>query len=132
MSNTQPNMGGLKKYQANKKEAVRHRIVLAIRKMKKEKKEINIRSVAKESGVSTVTIYKYTDLANQIKNLRDKKNSQVKIRYTENYHQTEIINQGLQMKVDELLKENAFLKKRIEVQNGIIHKEDHSLWIMDD
>ncbi len=131
MSNSQPNMGGLKKYQVNKKEAVRHRIVMAIRKMKKEKKEINIRSVAKESGVSTVTIYKYTDLANQIKNLRDKKNSQVKIRYTENYHQIEIINQGLQMKVDELLKENAYLKKRIEIQNGIIHKEDHSLYKKD-
>ena len=123
MPNYIPTQDGLKKYREECKRQTKEKIISAINDLKKAKKEININAVARESGVSTVTIYKYKDLANEIKGYRDNvsKNA-IKKRNNVSLMQLQVINEGLQLKVEELQKENEWLKKRIEVQNGEIQE----------
>lgn len=48
--------------------------------------------------------------------------SRIRKRQNTTLTQLEVINQGLERKVEELTKENEWIKKRIEVQNGEIQE----------
>ncbi|WP_062354685.1 DUF6262 family protein [Bacillus kwashiorkori] len=128
MPNYNPPQTGLNRYREQKRAETEHKIKTAFESLKKGKKEVNINAVAKKAGVSTVTVYKYTELAEQIKKYRDKPASpRVKKRQNTTLAQLEVINQGLVRKIEELTKENEWLKKRIEIQNGEIQEMKYKL-----
>ncbi|MGL4912194.1 MAG: DUF6262 family protein [Romboutsia sp.] len=121
MANKSPVQDGLIDYRTQKQVDTQKRILEAFESLKRGKSNVSISAVAKKAGVSTVTIYKYTEIADKIKGIRDGETTKrVKKRNNVTINQLEIINQGLELKIEELKKENAELKKRIEVQNGQI------------
>lgn len=128
MPNYNPPQNGLNHYREQKKADTEQRIKSAFESLKSGKREVNINAVAKKAGVSTVTLYKYTELAKQIKGYRDKPSSpRVKKRQNTTLAQLDVINQGLERKIEELTKENEWLKKRNEVQNGEIQELKYKL-----
>lgn len=119
--NKNPVQYGLAAYRENKKLETDKKIEEAIAFLKKHHKPININSVANQAGVSNVTIYKRPELVNKIKsccnrNVRNRKIEGI----SPNLAQMQVVIDGLKMKNEELLKENAALKQRIAVQNGEI------------
>ena len=121
MANKSPIQEGLIDYRTQKQVDTQKRILEAFESLKRGKSNVSISAVAKKAGISTVTIYKYPEIADKIKGIRDGEITQrVKKRNNVTINQLEIINQGLEIKIEELKKENAELKKRIEVQNGQI------------
>ena len=118
MPNPKPNLGGLKTYQVKKKEETIKKIKDAIKMLRKATKPINFKTVSEKSGVSTVTIYKYSDLADLVRHYRDgHSGKRIKRRINVTIAQLEVINEGLEMKAQELKKENNWYMNRIEVQN---------------
>ena len=118
MPNPKPNLVGLKKYHVKKKEETIKKVKDAVKTLRKATKPVNFKTVADKSGVSTVTIYKYSELVDLIKHYRDVNSGNcVKRRANVTIAQLEVINQGLEMKIQELRKENNWYMKRIEVQN---------------
>ena len=121
MANKSPVQDGLIYYRIQKQMDTQKRILDAFESLKRGKSNVSISAVAKKAGVSTATIYKYPEIADKIKGIRDGETTKrVKKRNNVTINQLEIINQGLELKIEELKKENAELKKRIEVQNGQI------------
>jgi len=118
MPNPKPNLAGLKKYQIDKKEETIINVRHAVRALRKMTKPINFKTVSEKSGVSTVTIYKYPELVDLITHYRDgNSGKRIKRRTNVTIAQLEAINEGLEMKIQELTKENNWYRKRIEMQN---------------
>ena len=118
MPNPKPNLGGLREYQIKTKEETIKKVRDAVKVLRKATKPINFKTVSEKSGVSTVTIYKYSelvDLVSQYRNSNSRK--RIKRRINVTIAQIEVINDGLEMKIQELKKENNWYMKRIEVQN---------------
>lgn len=123
MANKSPVQDGLIDYRAQKQIDTQKRILEAFESLKRGKSNVSISAVAKKAGVSTVTIYKYPEIADKIKGIRDGETlKRVKKRNNVTTSQLEVINQGLELKIEELKKENKELKNRIEIQNGEIFK----------
>lgn len=121
MANNNPLQEGLVEYRNRKKLDTQEKILKAFDSLKRNNSKVSISAVAKRADVSTVTIYKYPEIANKIKGYRDGETTKhIKKRKNITINQLEIINQGLELKIEELKKENQELKKRIEVQNGEI------------
>ena len=121
MANNNPMQEGLVDYRNKKKLDTQEKILKAFDALKRSNSKVSISSVAKRADVSTVTIYKYPEIADKIKGYRDRETTKhIKKRKNITINQLEIINQGLELKIEELKKENQELKKRIEVQNGEI------------
>lgn len=119
--NKNPVQKGLAAYRENKKLETDKKIEDAIAFLKKHHKPININSVANQAGVSSVTIYKRPELASKIKSCRSRTVRNRKIEgLSPNLAQMQVVIDGLKMKNEELVKENALLKQRISVQNGEI------------
>ena len=130
MPNPKPNLGGLKKYQVKKKEETIKKVRDAVKALRKKTRPVNFKTVSEKSGVSTVTIYKYSELVELIRYYRDGNSGHVKKRNNVTIAQLELINEGLEMKLQELKKENNWYMKRIEVQNlelEFLRKEIDSL-----
>ena len=118
MPNPKPNLGGLRKYQVKKKGDTIKKVRDAVKALRKATNPINFKTVSEKSGVSTVTIYKYPELVDLIRHYRDGcLGKRVKRRINITIAQLEVINEGLEMKIQELIKENNWYKKRIEAQN---------------
>lgn len=118
MPNAKPNLAGLREYQVKKKEATIKKVRNAVRALRKATRPVNFKTASEKSGVSTVTIYKYSELVNLIRHYRDgHSKNRVKRRTNVTITQLEVINDGLVMKIQELKKENNWYRKRIEVQN---------------
>lgn len=123
MANKTPSQNGLIDYRRQRQIDTQNKIIEAFESIKRSTKKMSINSVAKKAGVSTVTVYKYPELADKIKGFRDgSPTKRIKKRSNVTINQLETINQGLEMKIEELKKENEALRKRIEVQNGEIFK----------
>lgn len=123
MANKTPLQDGLISYRKQRQIDTQTKIIEAFKSIKRSNKKMSINAVAKKSGISTVTIYKYPELADKIKGFRDGEPiKRIKKRSNVTISQLEIINQGLEMKIEELKKENEALRKRIEVQNGEIFR----------
>lgn len=123
MANKTPLQDGLMNYRKQRQIDTQTKIVEAFETIKRSNKKMSISLVAKKAGISTVTIYKYPELADKIKGFRDGEPvKRIRKRSNVTISQLEIINQGLEMKIEELKKENEALRKRIEVQNGEIFK----------
>jgi len=121
--NHNPSQKGLEKHRQAKKKESEAKIREAFESLKNAKKDVNINAVAKKAGLSNVTVYKYKELAEEIKNYRDKPSApRIKKRQNVTVAQLQVINQGLEQKVEELQKENEWLKNRVEAQNGEIRK----------
>jgi thiamine pyrophosphate-dependent acetolactate synthase large subunit-like protein len=122
MPNYKPSQSGLERYRQNRKEETEQKIKEAIETLRKAKKPVNFNSVSQTAGLSTVTLYKYNELAELIRSYRDNHSVHQKIKKRVNVTvaQLEVINQGLERKVEELTEENKWLQKRIEFQNGEI------------
>ncbi|MFL0198821.1 hypothetical protein ACJDU8_25200 [Clostridium sp. WILCCON 0269] len=119
MANKTPSQNGLIDYRKQRQIDTQNKIIEAFESIKRSNKKMSINSVAKKAGVSTVTVYKYHELAEKIKGFRDGIHTKrIKKRSNVTVNQLEIINQGLEMKIEELKRENEALRKRIEVQNG--------------
>ena len=118
MPNPTPTLGGLREYQVKRKEETIKKVKDAVKALKKTTKSVNFRTVSEKSGVSTVTIYKYSELVDLVNHYRNGySEKRVKRRNNVTIAQLEVINEGLAMKVQELKKENNWYMKRIEVQN---------------
>jgi len=118
MPNAKPNLVGLKEYQFKKKEETIRKVKDAVKALRKATKPINFKTVSERSRISTVTIYKYSELVDLIMKYRDgHSGKRVKRRTNVTIAQLEVINEGLEMKIQELKKENNWYMKRIEVQN---------------
>lgn len=123
MPNNTPQQLGLESYRAKRKKNTFDSIRNAIQSLKKQRKVININSVAKEANISNVTIYKYPELIDEINIAKGQKSAkQRKSMKSANMAQMQVIIDGLEMRAEELQKENNWLKKRIEVQNGEIQE----------
>lgn len=123
MSNHTPSQEGLKYYREQHQAETKRKILEAIDDLKLERKDVNICTVAKKAEISTVTLYKYKDLVENIRNIRDKRKPPQLKKYDKvGLEPLRVINDGLQLKVEELQMENGWLKKRIEFQNGQIHE----------
>ncbi len=123
MPNKNPQQTGLEAYRNRCKENTFDNVRNAIQNLKKQKKAININAVAKEARVSNVTIYKYSELVDEINACKNQKIPRVnKMIKNINVNQMQVIIDGLEMKIEELQKENEWFKKRIEVQNGEIYE----------
>ncbi|KEI77744.1 hypothetical protein N452_03635 [Clostridium botulinum A2 117] len=121
MANKKPLQEGLAEYRSKRKLETQEKILRAFESLKRSNLKVSVSAVAKKAEVSTVTIYKYPEIADKIKWYRDGETvKRVKKRKNVTINQLEIINQGLELKIEELKKENQELKKRIEVQNGEI------------
>ncbi len=122
MANKNPQQKGLDDYRKAKRIETANKIEEAILYLKKHRKPVNINSVSAQSGVSSVTIYKYPELVEKIKGTK----TSIKERKPEGNAQSvarmQVIIDGLKLKNDELLKENEQLKRRIEIQNGEIYE----------
>lgn len=118
MPNPTPTLGGLREYQVKRKEETIKKVRDAVKVLKKTAKSVNFKTVSEKSGVSTVTIYKYSELVDLVNHYRNGySEKRVKRRSNVTIAQIEVINEGLAMKVQELKKENNWYMKRIEVQN---------------
>lgn len=118
MPNPKPNLGGLREYQIKAKEETIKKVRDAVKALRKATKPINFKTVSERSGVSTVTIYKYSELVDLVSHYRNgNSGKRVKRRTNVTIAQLEVINEGLEMKIQELKKENDWYMKRIEVQN---------------
>lgn len=123
MANKTPLQDGLVNYRKQIQTNTQAKIIEAFESIKRSNKKMSINSVAKKAGISTVTVYKYPELADKIKRFRDGESvKRIKKRSNVTVSQLDIINQGLEMKIEELKKENEALRKRIEVQNGEIFR----------
>lgn len=125
MANKQPQQGGLNDYRARKKQETVFKVEDAVNYLKEHRKPININSVAKQSGVSSVTIYKYPELIKLIKGSKTPVSHRRPEGNSNNVAQMQVIIDGLKLKNEELIKENELLKKRIEIQNGEIYELRH-------
>jgi len=54
---------GLNRYKEQKKIETEQKIKDAFESLKRNKKDVNINSIAKMAGISAVTVYKYSELA---------------------------------------------------------------------
>lgn len=125
MANKQPQQSGLNSYRARKKQETVSRVEDAVKYLKEHRKTVNINSVANQSGVSSVTIYKYPELIKLIKGSKSTASRPRPEGNSNNVAQMQVIIDGLRLKNEELIKENELLKKRIEIQNGEIYELRH-------
>lgn len=126
MANKQPQQSGLNDYRARKKQETVYKVEDAVKYLKAHRKPVNINSVANQSGVSSVTIYKYPELVKMIKSSKPSMSQRKPEGNNNSVAQMQVIIDGLKLKNEELLKENELLKKRVEIQNGEIYELRHN------
>lgn len=105
IANNNPIQKGLVDYRNKKKLDTQKKILKAFDALKRSNSKVSISAIAKKAGVSTVTIYKYPEIADKIKGYRDGEiTKHIKKRKNITINQLEIINQGLELKIEELKK----------------------------
>jgi predicted transcriptional regulator len=116
------NVDGLIRYAETKKKQTMEKVDLAIRKIVINKGNINFNSVSQTAGVSKAYLYKNTQIRERIEGLRSQNNNAYKYSKKEMTESSkDIVIVAKNKKIDELEKENKYLKEQLMTLRGKVY-----------